>query len=63
MKNWPNDINETVKNLNEQLKIDHNDWHKFKGNKNRLTITNNKDIRANAKNKDGKIVYKSKGAT
>ena len=35
MKNWPNDINETVKNLNEQLKIDHNDWHKFKGNKNK----------------------------
>ena len=33
MKNWPKDINETVKNLNEQLKIDHKDWHKFKGNK------------------------------
>ena len=35
MKNWPKDTNETVKNLNEQLKIDHNDWHKFKGNKNK----------------------------
>ena len=33
MKNWPKDINETVNNLNEKLKIDHNDWHKFKGNK------------------------------
>ena len=35
MKNWPKDINESVKCLNEQLKIDHNDWHKFKGNKNK----------------------------
>ena len=34
MKNRSNDINESVKNLNKQLKIDHKDWHKFKGNKN-----------------------------
>ena len=33
MKIWPKDINESVKNLNEKLKIDHNEWHKFKGNK------------------------------
>ena len=35
MKNWSKDINEIVISLNEQLKIDHNDWHKFKGNKNK----------------------------
>ena len=35
MKNWSKDINETVKILNEKLKIDHNEWHKFKGNKNK----------------------------
>ena len=35
MDNWPKDINVSVKTLNEQLKIDHNEWHKFKGNKNK----------------------------
>ena len=35
MKNWTKDINASVKNLNELLKIDHNEWHKFKGNKNK----------------------------
>ena len=35
MKNWPQDINKSLKILNEQLKIDHNEWHKFKGNKNK----------------------------
>ena len=38
MKNWPKDINKSVKNLNEQLKIDHNEWHKFKGNKLQLAL-------------------------
>ena len=33
MKNWSKDINESVKLLNEQLKIDHNQWHTSKGNK------------------------------
>ena len=35
MKIWPENINESVKDLNELLKIDHNEWHKFKGNKNK----------------------------
>ena len=35
MKNCSKNINDLVKNLNEQLKIDHNEWHKFKGNKNK----------------------------
>ena len=35
MNNWTKDIHESVKDLNEQLKIDHNEWHKFKGNKNK----------------------------
>ena len=34
MKIWTNDIKEHVKSLNEKLKIDHNSWHKYKGNKN-----------------------------
>mgnify|MGYP001403792041 CR=1 FL=1 len=34
MKSWPKEVFLLVKNLNEKLKIDHNDWHKFKGNKN-----------------------------
>ena len=35
MKLQTKDINESVKDLNEKLKIDHNEWHKFKGNKNK----------------------------
>tara|TARA_Y100001978_G_C23646435_1_gene411056 strand:+ start:458 stop:712 length:255 start_codon:yes stop_codon:yes gene_type:complete len=34
MISWPNEIHESVKNLNEKLKIDHANWHKLKGNKN-----------------------------
>tara|TARA_Y100001978_G_scaffold134381_1_gene120190 strand:+ start:3122 stop:3376 length:255 start_codon:yes stop_codon:yes gene_type:complete len=34
MKSWPKEINDSVRNLNEKLKIDHNNWHKHKGNKN-----------------------------
>ncbi len=34
MKSWPKEINDSVRNLNEKLKIDHNNWHKYKGNKN-----------------------------
>ena len=30
---WDKDIIELVQKLNEKLKIDHNNWHKFKGNK------------------------------
>tara|TARA_B100000900_G_scaffold225055_1_gene191024 strand:+ start:2574 stop:2828 length:255 start_codon:yes stop_codon:yes gene_type:complete len=34
MKNWSSDIHELVKNLNDKLKIDHENWHKNKSNKN-----------------------------
>ena len=34
MKSWPNNIQRIVKDLNENLKIDHNNWHKLKSNKN-----------------------------
>tara|TARA_Y100000589_G_scaffold145358_1_gene139065 strand:- start:20066 stop:20320 length:255 start_codon:yes stop_codon:yes gene_type:complete len=34
MKSWPIEIHKCVKDLNERLKIDHNNWHKFKSNKN-----------------------------
>ena len=30
---WDKDIIELVQKLNEKLKIDHKNWHKFKGNK------------------------------
>ena len=33
MNHWNEDIIELVQTLNDKLKIDHNDWHKFKGNK------------------------------
>ena len=33
MKYWSKDINDLVRNLNEQLKINHSEWHRFKGNK------------------------------
>ena len=32
MKSWPSSVTERVINLNNILKIDHNNWHKFKGN-------------------------------
>tara|TARA_B100000212_G_scaffold304998_1_gene252720 strand:+ start:62 stop:316 length:255 start_codon:yes stop_codon:yes gene_type:complete len=34
MKSWPKEIEELVQKLNENLTIDHNKWHKHKGNKN-----------------------------
>ena len=34
MKSWPNNTKRIVKDLNEILKIDHNNWHKLKSNKN-----------------------------
>tara|TARA_B100000674_G_C37100648_1_gene584411 strand:- start:118 stop:372 length:255 start_codon:yes stop_codon:yes gene_type:complete len=34
MKSWPSETKDTVKLLNEKLKIDHNDWHRYKSNKN-----------------------------
>ena len=34
MKSWPNNTQRIVKDLNENLKIDHNNWHKLKSNKN-----------------------------
>ena len=34
MKFWSNDTCELVKSLNKNLAIDHNNWHKLKGNKN-----------------------------
>ena len=33
MDYWNEDIIELVQKLNDELKIDHNNWHKFKGNK------------------------------
>ena len=33
MNHWNEDIIELVQTLNDKLKINHNDWHKFKGNK------------------------------
>ena len=33
MDYWDNDIIELAQKLNDKLKIDHNDWHKLKGNK------------------------------
>ena len=33
MNYWNNEINNLVRSLNEKLKIDHNNWHKFKSNK------------------------------
>jgi len=33
MNNWNEDIIELAQKLNDKLKIDHNNWHKFKGNK------------------------------
>ena len=33
MTKWSNDISCSVKQLNEKLKIDHNNWHKLKSNK------------------------------
>ena len=33
MKSWPNNTKKIVKDLNENLKIDHNNWHKLKSNK------------------------------
>ena len=34
MKSWPNETQKIVQELNENLKIDHNKWHKLKSNKN-----------------------------
>tara|TARA_Y100000589_G_scaffold34012_1_gene28453 strand:+ start:2370 stop:2624 length:255 start_codon:yes stop_codon:yes gene_type:complete len=34
MNKWPDDTRKIVKELNENLKIDHNNWHKLKSNKN-----------------------------
>ena len=34
MKSWPNNTQRIVKDLNENLKIDHNNWHKLKSDKN-----------------------------
>ena len=34
MKTWPNNTQRIVKDLNENLKIDHHNWHKLKSNKN-----------------------------
>ena len=34
MKSWPNNTQRIVKDLIENLKIDHNNWQKFKSNKN-----------------------------
>ncbi len=33
MNYWNKDIMELVRKLNDKLRIDHNNWHKFKGNK------------------------------
>ena len=33
MKYWDKDVIELVQKLNDKLKIDHNNWHKLKGNK------------------------------
>ena len=33
MKKWDEDIIQLAQKLNENLKIDHKDWHKLKGNK------------------------------
>ena len=33
MNNWDNDVIQLVQKLNEKLKIDHKNWHKYKGNK------------------------------
>ena len=35
MKNWPIDLEDSVKVLNDKLKLDHKNWHKFKGNNKR----------------------------
>ena len=34
MKSWPNNTKKIVRELNENIKIDHNNWHKLKSNKN-----------------------------
>ena len=34
MKSWPNSTQKMVQDLNENLKIDHSNWHKLKSNKN-----------------------------
>ena len=34
MNLWPNNTQKIVKELNENLKIDHNNWHKLKSDKN-----------------------------
>ena len=34
MKSWPTNTQRIVKELNENLKIDHKNWHKLKSNKN-----------------------------
>ena len=33
MNYWEKDIVKLSQNLNDKLKIDHNNWHKLKGNK------------------------------
>ena len=33
MNYWENDIIELAQKLNDKLRIDHNNWHKLKGNK------------------------------
>ena len=33
MNYWDDEIIELTQKLNDKLKIDHNDWHKYKGNK------------------------------
>jgi len=33
IKNWDKETIELVQKLNDKLKIDHNNWHKHKGNK------------------------------
>ena len=33
MNYWENDIIELIQTLNDKLRIDHNNWHKLKGNK------------------------------
>ena len=34
MNFWSGEVTNLVKNLNQNLKISHLDWHKYKGNKN-----------------------------
>ena len=38
MNYWGNDIIELVQKLNDKLRIDHNNWHKNKGNKYKRSV-------------------------